>query len=102
MLRKTLIGISAAALLIGLALLFAGQSGGGPLSLWAGILLLALLVENWRYRGRKAPLDGEWLRTEERFVDPESGDTLRVYYDPRSGQRRYEKCEDPSDGPPSP
>ena len=51
----------------------------------------ALLVERWRYRASAAasPDDG-WQKTDERFVDPESGQTMRVLYNPRTGERRYE------------
>ena len=30
-----------------------------------------------------------WVRTTERFVDPDTGKTVDVFYDPRSGERQY-------------
>jgi hypothetical protein len=94
MLRKLLIGFFAAVFLIGLTALFTGERGVGPFTGWAGLMLVAVLVENWRYRhrsGRGERLDdGEWQLTEERFVDPESGAVMRVYYHPGTGERRYE------------
>ena len=54
------------------------------------ILLFALLVEHWRYKplkdGRPGP---DWLPTDERFVDPESGKLVAVFYKPSTGERRY-------------
>jgi len=34
-------------------------------------------------------LEPRFRRTDERFVDPTSGHTMRVYVDPRTGERRY-------------
>jgi hypothetical protein len=54
------------------------------------ILLFALLVEHWRYKPLKSRRPGpDWLRTDERFVDPESGKLVAVFYKPSTGERRY-------------
>ncbi len=62
----------------------------GMLAGWALVLLIGLLVERWRYkrvtRSRPGP---EWVATAERFVDPESGRLVTVYYHPATGERRY-------------
>jgi hypothetical protein len=54
------------------------------------VLLLGLLVERWRYKpltaGRPGP---DWVPTRERFVDPESGKLVTVFYQPSTGERRY-------------
>jgi hypothetical protein len=31
----------------------------------------------------------DWVKTEERFVDPASGETLDVWFHPESGERAY-------------
>jgi hypothetical protein len=54
------------------------------------VLVGAVLVERWRYK----PLDGErpgpdWVATGERFVDPETGRLVTVFYRPATGERRY-------------
>ena len=54
------------------------------------IVVLGVLAERWRYR----PLDRErpgpdWVATGERFVDPESGRMVSVFYKPATGERRY-------------
>jgi hypothetical protein len=42
-----------------------------------------------RYRGRKPAGDSAALPTDEVFIDPESGRTMRVWYDQQSGKREY-------------
>jgi len=54
------------------------------------VILLGTLFERWRYRNKRAAADGNWQRTDERFVDPESGKQVEVWYDPRTGERRYQ------------
>jgi len=94
MLRTALLIITAMGLLGGLLLIADGDPAGRPLALWGGLMLLAVLLERWRYVTSRGPLTGDWVRTEERFVDPESGQTLRVFYNPKTGERRYEKSAD--------
>ncbi|HEV7996521.1 MAG TPA: hypothetical protein VGP52_09710 [Stellaceae bacterium] len=62
----------------------------GMLAGWALILLVGLLVERWRYKRLAASRPGpEWVATDERFVDPETGRLVTVYYHPATGQRSY-------------
>jgi len=54
------------------------------------VLLFALVIERWRYKpvtGR--PPGAGWVGTNERFVDPESGKLVTVFYQPATGERRY-------------
>jgi hypothetical protein len=54
------------------------------------ILLFALLVERWRYKPLSSGRPGtDWVPTDERFVDPESGQLVTVFYKPSTGERRY-------------
>ncbi|MFG6485513.1 hypothetical protein ACG04R_02445 [Roseateles sp. BYS78W] len=77
--------------LVGVGARLAGHAEATPAALWGVLIAAALLVERWRYRASAAasPDDG-WQKTDERFVDPESGQTMRVLYNPRTGERRYE------------
>jgi hypothetical protein len=62
----------------------------GLLAGWAAILLLGLLIERWRYKKlTPAPPGPDWQRTDERFVDPETGKLVTVYFHPPTGERRY-------------
>jgi len=91
MLRHALITIAVLMSVVGVVLLGAGvPSPGWNLLVMGAVLLLALLFERWRYRGA-ASGSGRWHPTEERFVDPESGEVMEVQFDPATGQRRYVK-----------
>ena len=60
------------------------------LAVWAAIFLVGLLVERWRYkRLGAAPPGPDWQQTDERFVDPETGKLVTVYFHPATGERRY-------------
>jgi hypothetical protein len=103
---RIVVGILAALLMLGgLAGLVAGTWADG---LWAavtgGVVLVAVTLERTRYRsaaaersaGATGPGGGEptmpiapFRPTDELFVDPTSGQRLRVYLDPATGERRY-------------
>lgn len=54
------------------------------------ILLFGLLVERWRYKPLSSASPGaDWVPTNERFDDPESGRLVTVFYKPSTGERRY-------------
>ena len=95
MLRKALLLFAGLVLLAGLGLVVSGDPEGRPLAIWGGLMVLAVLLERWRYKAAQATtLDAEWQATEERFVDPESGQPLQVFYKPSTGERRYEPIDD--------
>lgn len=54
------------------------------------LLLIALCIERWRYKplSTRAPGAG-WVATDERFVDPQTGRLVTVFYQPATGERRY-------------
>jgi hypothetical protein len=62
----------------------------GWLVVWGLVLVVGLAIERWHYKpvtdARPGP---EWQATDERFVDPESGRLVRVYFHPQTGERRY-------------
>ena len=101
---------------VGIIFVFSGLGavGLGGTSAQAGIwlvlvglaLLIASIVERWRYRSESAertglptgpgggepvdePLETRFRRTDEAFIDPTSGRQMRVWLDPQSGERRY-------------
>jgi hypothetical protein len=103
---RVVVGVLAALLMLGgVAGLVAGTWVDG---LWAAVtgavVLVAVTLERTRYRsaaaersaGATGPGGGEptmpvapFRPTDELFVDPTSGQRLRVYLDPATGERRY-------------
>jgi hypothetical protein len=89
------------------AVVLGGSAAAG--GLWVTILgvvvLVAVLLERQRYRSDEADrtfepigpgggeprgqLEPRFRPTDERFVDPTTGHRMRVYVDPRTGERRY-------------
>jgi hypothetical protein len=64
---------------------------GGPVMVFVfGILMMVTAALEPIYGSASArPLDSNWRATDERFVDPESGKLVTVWFDPQSGERRY-------------
>ena len=64
--------------------------GGGPMPLIFGVLMIVTAALEPIYgRATGKPAAGSWQPTGERFVDPESGRLVTVWFDRRTGQRRY-------------
>jgi hypothetical protein len=86
-------GLGLLAALGGLAAVAYGQALVG---LWAlvvgGVLLGAAFFEKGRYRARDdQPERPAGLQpTNEVFLDPTTGERIRVWFDPNTGFRRYE------------
>ena len=87
-----------AVLLLGIALLTAGAITLGydvpGIPLWllvmGGVITVGTACERVLYKPllRRTPGPG-WVRTNERFVDPDTGKTVDVFYQPASGERQY-------------
>ena len=90
-LRVALGVFDGALLLIAVFLALAGVVGPAIYAGALGVLLfVGLVFERWRYKPLSdARLGPDWIATEERFVDPETGKLVTVYYHPASGERRY-------------
>jgi hypothetical protein len=108
LIRLALGGLGALMLLGGIAVAAAGPGGGVVAALVlfvpGAVLLAGVILERTRYRslaaersgdghgpggGETASPDGRFRPTDERFIDPTSGVPMRVFVDPRSGERRY-------------
>ena len=90
MLRAVLLVAAGALALLGVTLLLRGQLGAGAYALGMGALIvLGTAFERWRYRPQQGRPGAGWEATGERFEDPQTGRTVQVFYDPRSGERRY-------------
>ena len=91
--------VRAAVLFVGVAMLSAaaivavtGTAIGGALWLAAvgAALVVGILFERSRYKPAMPGHPGPgWVATDERFVDPQSGELVTVYYQRSTGERRY-------------
>jgi hypothetical protein len=90
MLRAAILVVGAILLTISLIRALAGSVAMIPPAAIGALLVLAVLVERHIYKpiGEAAPGPG-WDKTTERFTDPRSGKDVTVYFNPRTGQRRY-------------
>ena len=67
--------------------------------LWCAAIALPFVVwalfrsGGYKRRPLEAPPGPDWVRTEERFVDPSSGETLAVWFHPASGKRAYVRAD---------
>lgn len=98
MLRAVLLCIGI--FLVGVTLVAA--SAGRPIrvvlapAVCGAILTAGILLERGRYKPASTSQPGpDWVATGERFVDSPTGDTVTVFYDPATGQRRYRSAERP-------
>ncbi len=102
-------GIGVVLLVCGLLVVAAAGPGGTLFALLflivpGALMVVAALVERLRYRSLASEGIGEshgpgggefdepgppFRPTDERFVDPTTGVRMRVYVDPRTGDRRY-------------
>jgi predicted membrane metal-binding protein len=88
-LRRVVLCLGVLALVAGVVLVVQGgvAIGGFQLIVLGVAVLLGVILEARRYRGRSGP--GRWQPTTERFVDPTTGRLMEVQYDADTGERRY-------------
>jgi hypothetical protein len=93
-LRNVLLAVCLVLVAIGGGAWLAGSTALVPLFAWGSLVLVALLFERWRYRPEtsvEARADEQgWQATGERFIDPDSGRLLQVYFHAKTGERRYQ------------
>ena len=107
--RALLGGVGLLLILAGIAVVAIPAPGGDRITaLWlfgsGAVLLAGVMLERTRYRslnaertgdghgpggGETTHLEARFRPTEERFVDPTTGVPMRVWIDPKSGDRRY-------------
>ncbi len=91
MLRLVVLGVGLA-LLVGAVIALGYGVPGLPLWLLivGGLITVGTVLERVFYKPLLPNSPGPgWVKTAERFVDPDSGKTVDVFYDPKSGERRY-------------
>ncbi len=98
MLRAALILGSVLALTITGGMIATGHAapGLGVAAFWALLLVVGILFERRHYkRVLDAPPGADWVATSERFIDPETGAELLVYFNPKTGGRAYVRSKAP-------
>jgi hypothetical protein len=90
-LRVVLLGLGGLALVCGLIGFAAGVvSPMLMFGIWGGLLVLGILCERVVYKPVATATPGAgWQRTSERFVDDETGHTITVFVEPKTGERAY-------------
>jgi len=70
-----------------------------PLAVFGTVIVLGLLCERYIYKPIRVERPGAgWDRTDEQFADPRSGQNVRVWFNPRTGERRYVAEDAPDHG----
>ena len=76
------------------------RAGGGVMIFVFGLLIMITSVLEPIYgKATGRPLGNNWRATDERFVDPETGRLVTVWFNAQSGERRY--VEEGTSAPPS-
>ena len=97
MLRGVVLTVGALMLLAGLLIAVVWPVGVGA-SLWllivGGMITAGTILERVIYKPlqRERPGAG-WVKTAERFIDPDTGQPVEVFYNPATGERRYVSLE---------
>jgi len=93
MLRSAVIAIGAACFVGGLIALATGLCPPAFVFMfWGAILVLGTVYERFRYKPIESATPGAgWTRTDERFINDETGQPVTVWLDPASGERKYVK-----------
>lgn len=80
----------AAGMLVAVCGLVLWVSGGPVMILVFGVLMIVTVALEPIYgRADGKPANDGWQATDEKFVDPETGRPVSVWFDPQSGERRY-------------
>jgi len=101
MLRKAILAYGVLAVLGAIALAVAGVVVGLVFYLFVNgaVVVAAVLFERGRYHPSVTP-GGSWQETSERFVDPTTGQLMKVRYNPQTGARDYVPVSPLADPPP--
>ena len=94
MLRNLVLGLGLLMLCSGLFLILASPANAFPPLVFGVLLILGTVFERWRYKPVKTPSAAKGEPTGERFIDPETGVLMEVWYDAGTGERTYVKAED--------
>jgi hypothetical protein len=90
MLRKVVLALALILLAVGVVAVATGAVGAWVCIIWGGIVAAGIVYERFRYKPLHSGAPGPgWVKTNERFVDDETGKTVSVYVEPKTGERTY-------------
>ncbi len=101
MLRMAVILFAVVLIMVGVGSWMVNGAASFPMVIWGVILMAVMLFERWRYGHTAAGASEEWQATDERFIDPETGQLTQVMYNARTGDRSYRAIADNSEAPPA-
>ena len=89
--RVLVAAVAACFIAVGLLTIVLGQPLSGAWTLLLGLIgVVVVLYERRRYgSGQPAGTESRFRSTEEVFLDPSTGQRMRVHVDPESGDRQY-------------
>lgn len=90
MLRNWVIAIAFVAFACGVIAFLSGTPPAFILVFWGALIFFSLVYERVRYKPVESAAPGpDWTQTPERFVDDETGETVTVWLEPGTGERKY-------------
>ena len=90
MLRKVVLALALILLAVGVWFVATGAVGAWVCILWGAIIAAAIAYERFRYKPLQSGAPGPgWEKTNERFVDDETGKMVSVYIETATGERQY-------------
>jgi hypothetical protein len=89
-LRGAVLAFGVQLLFVGVGLIGIGFAGAWWLALAGGAITAGTLLERAIYKPLRSERPGVgWVKTAERFIDPDTGRAVDVFYNPTSGERQY-------------
>jgi hypothetical protein len=97
-LRNVVLGVGVLMLAAGIIIAGASLPGALWLLIAGGVITAGTLLERVIYKPllRGSPGPG-WVKTAERFIDPDTGRPVDVFYNPASGERQYVSQDEKKD-----
>lgn len=90
MLRKAVLIVGVVAAVGGAAAMFARVPPAWIFVFWGALIVLSLVYERVQYKPIETAAPGAgWTATGERFLDDQTGETVTVWLEPATGERKY-------------
>jgi hypothetical protein len=86
---RDLVQAGTAILLVCAAILTGLVPAAWPFLACMAVLAVGVFYERVFYRGAVTPRGADWQATAERFRDQESGEMVTVWFNAKTGERRY-------------